>query len=106
MKDNTKVSKALSDPIRYKILLMLANSEKGCCPLPGKNNSRPGLCNCEIMAELGLIQSKISYHIKELVEAGLVTEETHGKWRYYFINTDNLKQYIKDLSNNFDLNRE
>lgn len=103
MIDNMKIAKALSDPIRYKIMLLLAQSEGGCCPLPGENDRRPGLCNCELMVELGMIQSRVSYHMKELIESGLVTEEPRGKWRVYFINTKTLRQYIKQLTQDFAL---
>ncbi|WP_003543957.1 ArsR/SmtB family transcription factor [Desulfotomaculum nigrificans] len=103
MKDNVKIAKALSDPIRYKIMLMLAKSEAGCCPIPGREDSRPGLCNCELMTELGIIQSRVSYHMKELVEAGLVTEEPRGKWKMYFINTKTLRQFIEQLNQDFAL---
>ncbi|MTI80881.1 MAG: winged helix-turn-helix transcriptional regulator [Firmicutes bacterium] len=98
-----KISKALSDPIRYRIMLMLAQSKEGCCPIPGQGDQRPGLCNCEIMEELGLIQSRVSYHMKELIETGLVTEEPRGKWKIYFINTKKLRDYIKQLEEDFAL---
>ncbi|MFZ5631775.1 MAG: ArsR/SmtB family transcription factor [Bacillota bacterium] len=103
MVDSVKIAKALSDPIRYKILKMLAQADQGCCPLPGQNDRRPGLCNCELMAELGMIQSRVSYHMKELSEAGLITEEPRGKWKVYFINTRALRQYIEQLNNDFAL---
>lgn len=103
MDNRIRIARALSDPIRYKIMLMLAQSEGGCCPLPGEGDSRPGLCNCELMAELGLIQSRVSYHMKELVTAGLVTEEPRGKWKIYFINTKALRQYIEQLNHDFAL---
>ncbi|MHB1044191.1 MAG: ArsR/SmtB family transcription factor [Eubacteriales bacterium] len=103
MEENIKVARALSDPIRYKIMLMLAQSESGCCPLPGEGDCRPGLCNCELMAELGMIQSRISYHMKELIEAGLVSEEPRGKWRVYFINIGSLRKFIGQLKDDFAL---
>lgn len=103
MIDTVKIAKALSDPIRYKIMLMLSQSEEVCCPLPGEGDRRPGLCNCELMAELGLIQSRVSYHMKELTQAGLVTEEPRGKWKIYFINTATLRKYIEKLEKDFAL---
>lgn len=103
MVDCVKISRALSDPIRYKILVMLAQSDQGCCPLPGEGDRRPGLCNCEIMSELDMIQSRVSYHMKELADAGLVTEEPRGKWKVYFINTGTLREYIKQLNTEFAL---
>jgi ArsR family transcriptional regulator len=83
MIDMNRISKVLSDPIRYKILLMLVNQAGGtraCCAGPAE-----GICNCEIMAVFGMIQSRVSYHMKELVDTGLVREVPEGKWKYYFI---------------------
>jgi Predicted transcriptional regulators len=102
--DSIKISQALSDPIRYKILMMLANSEKACCPVTSSNDLEPvsGLCNCEIMSELGMIQSRVSYHMKELLETGLVYEEPRGKWRYYFLNRQKIVEYIEQLKLDFN----
>ncbi len=101
MLDTIKISKVLGDPIRHKILLMLVNQtyqEPACCSMPSE-----GVCNCEIMAAFGMIQSRVSYHMKELVEAGLVREVPEGKWKYYFLNTEVLKNYIKQLEVDFKL---
>lgn len=97
MIDAVKIARALSDPVRYKIMVMLAESEEGCCSLTGAGKKQPGLCNCEFMARLGMIQSRVSYHMKELVEAGLVCEEQRGRWKYYYINVVNLKEYLERL---------
>lgn len=61
------------------------------------------MCNCEIMEEFGMIQSRVSYYMKELSEAGLVTEVPLGKWKYYILNKDALKEYVKELGVNFQL---
>lgn len=103
--DNIKIAKALSDPIRYKILMMLVRGENACCPVTSnkaKDNS-VGLCNCEIMSELNMIQSRVSYHMKELVETGLVDEEPQGKWKYYFVNTSKITDYVAQLKKDFNL---
>jgi ArsR family transcriptional regulator len=95
MMDAVKISKALGDPIRYKIMMMLANgqdSNAACCSL-----NIEGICNCEIMTRFGMIQSRVSYHMKELVDAGLVKETVKGKWKYYFINNVTIKEYIFQL---------
>ncbi len=103
--DSIKISKALSDPIRYKILMMLVNSESACCPVTSQcvGENPLGLCNCEIMSELNLIQSRVSYHMKELVESGLVNEEPQGKWKYYFANKAKIRDYITQLKQDFNL---
>jgi len=102
MSDPVKISKALSDPIRYKIMLMLVNQDSRAAP-PCCSFTTGGVCNCEIMAEFGMIQSRVSYHMKELTEAGLVTEKPYGKWKYYFPNTEALKGYINRLGVDFKL---
>lgn len=97
-----RLSKALSDPIRYKILLMLVNrrdTDSQCCC----SSTMGGVCNCEIMEEFSMIQSRVSYHMKELTDNGLVTEVPKGKWKYYFLNAETLKEYIKQLGGDFKL---
>jgi ArsR family transcriptional regulator len=103
--DTVKISQALSDPIRYKILMMLIRSETGCCPVIGNSDgeSPAGLCNCEIMDELSMIQSRVSYHMKELVDTGLVNEEPQGKWKYYFANRAKLLDYVDQLKRDFNI---
>lgn len=102
MKEPEKVTKALSDPIRYRILKMLAESSTSCCSLPGEK-PRPGLCNCELMESLGMIQSRVSYHMKGLTEAGLVIEEPRGRWKFYRLNREALRSYIEQLMEDFKL---
>jgi ArsR family transcriptional regulator len=103
--DNVKISQALSDPIRYKIMMLLIRSETACCPVIGNNNGEfpVGLCNCEIMNKLSMIQSRVSYHMKELVETGLVNEEPRGRWKYYFANRVRLLDYVEQLKRDFHL---
>ncbi|MDQ3386422.1 MAG: ArsR family transcriptional regulator, partial [Actinomycetota bacterium] len=36
----------------------------------------------------GMAQSKVSYHLSKLKEAGLVREEKRGKWSFYSLNRD------------------
>ena len=83
MKDVISVARALGDPIRYRILQMLAESENRCCSIPGVEGQSDAVCNCVLMKELDMIQSRVSYHMKELVEAGLVIEKPLGRWKFY-----------------------
>lgn len=103
--DNIKIAQALSDPIRYKILMMLTRGESACCPVSTciDLNDHMGLCNCEIMYELDMSQSRVSYHMKELVETGLVNEESHGKWKYYFANPTKILDFIEQLKKDLNL---
>lgn len=68
MKYYIRVTKALSDPSRVKILKIL---------------QRKGLCVCEIKALLGLAQPTISKHLKILEDAGLVESHKDKLWVNY-----------------------
>lgn len=61
---------ALSDPIRLSILEMLRGGER---------------CVCDLQDDIGAAQSKLSFHLKVLKEAGLVTDRREGRWSYYTI---------------------
>jgi ArsR family transcriptional regulator len=71
---------ALSDPIRLRILNMLASAPTG------------EICVCEFVVPLGRSQPTISHHLKLLSDAGLVSSERRGKWSWYSINRDRLEQ--------------
>jgi ArsR family transcriptional regulator len=62
--------KALSDPIRYRMLRLLAN-----------NNAE--LCVCEFVDALHERQYTISRGLGILDQAGLVTGQKEGRWVYY-----------------------
>lgn len=80
------LGRALSDPIRVRMLGMMAGG-RGCCSLPDcgvpAEDQDAGICVCEFEAYFGMGQSKVSYHMKKLKEAGLVREEKRGKWSFY-----------------------
>lgn len=75
---------ALSDPNR---LLLLQQLQQG------------HLCACELMERTGLSQSKLSYHMRKMVEVGLVQVREDGKWAYYSVNTTVRDQAIIQLLN-------
>jgi ArsR family transcriptional regulator len=87
----TRVAKALGDPIRLGMLDVMAQG-RACCGLPepsqrGVPGARDpeGVCACDFQEHFDLAQSKVSYHLHVLREAGLVREEARGKWTYYAI---------------------
>jgi len=87
----TRVAKALSDPIRLGMLDVMAHG-RACCGLPEPSErgvpgaTEPaGICVCDFQEHFGLGQSKVSYHLRVLREAGLVREEARGKWTFYAI---------------------
>jgi ArsR family transcriptional regulator, arsenate/arsenite/antimonite-responsive transcriptional repressor len=80
------LGRALSDPIRVRMLGMMAEG-RSCCDLPDLgapvDEGNPGICVCEFEDYFGMGQSKVSYHVRKLKEAGLVREEKRGKWSFY-----------------------
>ncbi len=70
MKDVVKVFKALADPTRLRIMLLLRRRE---------------LCVCELMFILGMEQSRISHHMRVLRDAGLAEDVRDGRWIIYRI---------------------
>jgi DNA-binding transcriptional ArsR family regulator len=64
----SKVFKALSDPIRLRILGLLSSRE---------------MCVCEVMVALGLTQPTASHHLRILENVALVKDRKEGKWVFY-----------------------
>lgn len=63
-----KVFKAFCDENRLRILELLRSGEK---------------CACVLQGQLRLGQSGLSYHMKILVESGVVESRQEGKWTHY-----------------------
>jgi len=68
--------KALADPIRLQLIEALGGGER---------------CVCELTEELGLAQSKLSFHLKVLKEAGLLADRQSGRWVYYQLQPEALE---------------
>ncbi|MBF6044098.1 metalloregulator ArsR/SmtB family transcription factor [Streptomyces sp. NRRL B-1677] len=66
-----KVFKALGDPVRLRLLSMIATRAGG------------EVCVCDLTPAFDLSQPTISHHLKLLREAGLIASERRGTWVYY-----------------------
>jgi len=64
---------ALADEARVEIVARLLDGEK---------------CVCDLTDALGTGQSRLSYHLKVLKDAGLVTDRRDGRWSYYTLTRD------------------
>ena len=73
---------ALSDATRIAILRMLRSGE---------------LCVCELQDELDAAQSRLSFHLRVLRDAGLVADRREGRWSYYRIVPEALAE-VHDLA--------
>mgnify|MGYP002654497474 FL=1 len=63
-----RLLRALAEPIRLQVVLTLQHGER---------------CVCDLTGDLDLAQSKLSFHLKVLKEAGLIRARQEGRWIYY-----------------------
>jgi ArsR family transcriptional regulator len=100
---------ALSDPIRVRMLGMMAGG-RGCCSLPDcgvpAEDQDAGICVCEFEAYFGMGQSKVSYHMKKLRQAGLVQEERRGRWSFYSLDRAATEALISETADHLGLDVE
>ena len=68
---------ALSDETRLRIIECLGEGEQ---------------CVCDLMVTLGTAQSRLSFHLKTLKDAGLLYDRRDGRWMYYSLNGDTLEE--------------
>ena len=77
---------ALSDPTRLQLLHRLRHGER---------------CVCDLMDVLDAAQSRLSFHLRILKEAGLVSDRREGRWVYYRVvpaALDEIQEYVEDLA--------
>lgn len=73
----SRVFHALSDETRLRILECLRGNER---------------CVCELTDTLAAAQSRLSFHLKVLKDAGLITDRRDGRWMYYTLERDRLTE--------------
>lgn len=77
----TAFSRATADPTRAAVLELLRFGER---------------CVCDLQSDLDIAQSRLSFHLRVLREAGLVVDRKDGRWSYYALNPSALDAY-RDL---------
>jgi ArsR family transcriptional regulator, arsenate/arsenite/antimonite-responsive transcriptional repressor len=63
-----ELCQVLSDATRLAILELLRDGER---------------CVCELTAALDAAQPRLSFHLRVLKDAGLVSDRREGRWAYY-----------------------
>ncbi len=74
---------ALSDETRLEIVRLLSHGER---------------CVCELQDVLDCAQSRLSFHLKTLKDAGLVSDRRGGRWVYYALNREALDEIAEFAS--------
>lgn len=101
-----RVALALSDPIRLQILDLLAAGRDDACCSPENPDAPVGLCSCDLLPVLELAPSRLSYHMKELREAGLITEQKRGRWVYFSLDRTALSAFTQAIQDRFVAEKE
>lgn len=84
--DMAQILAALGDPVRLRIVSMLAAAPDGRA------------CGCELEEPLGLAQPTVSHHLKVLREAGLIEGEREGRWVHYRVVPETLADIREALT--------
>ena len=69
--DLANVFAALSDPVRLRLLSLIATAGE--------------VCACELVAPLGRSQPTVSHHTKVLADVGLITGDKRGRWVWWSV---------------------
>jgi ArsR family transcriptional regulator len=101
------LGQALSDPIRVRMIGLMAAAARegrGCCGLPDlgvpvdAEVENIGVCVCEFEDYFGMGQSKVSYHVRKLKDAGLIHEEKRGKWSFYSLDQGAVRELLHETA--------
>ena len=79
-KDRTRTIQlfhALSDETRLRLLELLTDGEQ---------------CVCDLTDALKTGQSRLSFHLKTLKDAGLLTDRRDGRWVYYALSAEAVEE--------------
>jgi ArsR family transcriptional regulator, arsenate/arsenite/antimonite-responsive transcriptional repressor len=76
---STQLFHALSDETRLAVVEMLHDGER---------------CVCDLQDALDVAQSRLSFHLRVLKDAGLVTDRKEGRWVHYALNSDTLAELL------------
>ena len=68
---------AIAEETRFEIVRLLAGGER---------------CVCELQDELDAAQSRLSFHLKKLKDAGVISDRRDGRWVYYSLEPEALEQ--------------
>lgn len=84
LEQTAAVLKALADPTRMRILKTISHMQT--------------MCECNIVPAFNLSQPTISYHLKVLREAGLITSERRGQWVWHEVDQRAVLRAVRSLT--------
>lgn len=81
--DLSRLMAALADPVRLRILSLVA--------------AQGEVCSCDLQEPVGRSQPTVSHHTKVLAEAGLITGEKRGRWTWWSVVPERLAHLRRAL---------
>jgi ArsR family transcriptional regulator len=103
------LGRALSDPIRVRMLGMMAGG-RSCCGLPNlgvpaDEDEDIGICVCEFEDYFQMGQSKVSYHVGKLQDTGLVLEKKRGRRSFYSLDGEVVRALLDETAEHLGIFR-
>ncbi len=83
--------KVFSDPVRLEVIKLLINGES---------------CSCTMIDKLPISQPTLSYHLKQIAQAGLASSTRDGNWIKYHLDKSKLDDMIDFLQTLKDIKAE
>jgi ArsR family transcriptional regulator len=82
--DMAQIFGALSDPVRLRMLSLVASQDE--------------VCSCSLEEPLGKSQPTISHHTRILAEAGLIVGEKRGRWMWWHVVPERLEDVARIMA--------
>ena len=83
---------------------------RSCCDFSGSgvpaDEGDEGICVCEFEGAFSMGQSKVSYYVRKLKDAGLVREERRGRWAFYSLDREATGQLLAEAAVRLGVGRE
>lgn len=83
--------KVFSDPVRLEVIKLLIKGES---------------CSCTMIDQLPISQPTLSYHLKQIAQAGLATSHREGNWIKYHIDKEKIEEMMLFLKSLTDIKTE
>ena len=94
--DVVAICNALGNKTRYQLIKSLKCRTIGTC-CDKIEYYENGVSVGDVVKLTGLAQSTVSQHLTVLEQAGLVSKEKREQWSCYFLNTETIAQFVKEL---------
>jgi ArsR family transcriptional regulator len=97
------ICNALGNKTRYQLVTALKSKAIGTC-CEKIEYYENGVSVGDVVKLTGLAQSTVSQHLAVLEDAGLVSKEKREQWSCYFLNTEVIEEFLKEIKHDLSQN--